>query len=127
MRISEEEFNRLRGLKHGVVKERRPRPHHESGKMNKSEAAYADHLEKRRHLGEIVRWRFEPMKFRLADKTFYTPDFLVTMPGHLECHEFKGFMEEDANVKIKVVAEMFPEFLFIIVKKEKGVFTFREL
>lgn len=131
MRITEEEFRRLNKGKIVVegqhLVKRRPRPHHEPGKMNKTESAYADLLEKRKHLKEIVRWVFEPIKFRLADKTFYTPDFLVVCNEHMEIHEVKGFMEEDANVKIKVVAEMFPEFLFVVVKKEKGEFTYREI
>jgi len=88
--------------------------------MNKTEAAYANVLELRKKAGEVKRWAFEPMKFRLADKTYYTPDFMVTFEDHLEFHEVKGFWEDDARVKIKVVAEMFPEFLFIAVKKDNG-------
>lgn len=139
MRLTQEELDRIlakRGLidldnrmieVKPVKKTGRQRPHHEPGRMNKTEAAYSRHLEARKHLGEIIRWRFEPIKFRLADKTFYTPDFMVTCVDHIEIHEVKGFMEEDANVKIKVAAELNPEFLFIVVKKEKDNFTFREV
>ena len=133
MRVTEEEFSRLKATRDKIVVEgqhlvkRRPRPHHEPGKMNKTEEEYSRLLEARKHLGEIKRWVFEPIKFRLADKTFYTPDFLVVHKEHMEIHEVKGFMEEDANVQIKVVAEMFPEFLFVVVKKEKGEFTYREI
>ncbi len=98
----------------------RPRPRPEPGKMNKTEAAYANLLELRKKAGAIKSWRFEPMKFRLADKTYYTPDFMVTFTDRIEFHEVKGFWEDDARVKIKVVAEMFPEFLFVAVKKDKG-------
>ncbi|MCX4154975.1 MULTISPECIES: DUF1064 domain-containing protein [Paraburkholderia] len=90
------------------------------GKMNKSEAAYAAHLDALKSVGQILWYRFEGMKFRLADNTFYTPDFAVIVAsGALELHEFKGFMEEDANVKIKTAATQYP-FVFRLVRKAKG-------
>lgn len=49
------------------------------------------------------------MKFKLVEKTFYTPDFALMRATHeIECHEVKGHWEDDARVKIKVAAEMFP-------------------
>lgn len=90
------------------------------GKMNKSEAAYAAHLDALKSVGQILWYRFEGMKFRLADNTFYTPDFAVIVAsGALELHEFKGFMEEDANVKIKTAATQYP-FVFRLIRKAKG-------
>lgn len=90
------------------------------GQMNKTEAAYAAHLDARRQIGEVLWYRFEGMKFRLADNTFYTPDFAVMVAGGaIELHECKGFMEEDANVKIKVAASQYP-FVFRLVRKAKG-------
>ncbi|MBN3848165.1 DUF1064 domain-containing protein [Paraburkholderia sp. Ac-20342] len=98
------------------------------GKMNKSEAAYAAHLEARRHVGDVLWFRFEGIKLRLADNTFFTPDFaLIVASGALELHEFKGFMEEDANVKLKAAATQYP-FAFRLVRKAKGGgFDIREL
>ncbi|WP_017773821.1 hypothetical protein [Paraburkholderia kururiensis] len=91
-----------------------------AGEMNKTEGAYAAHLDARRHIGEVLWFRFEGMKFRLADNTFYTPDFAVMVAsGQIELHECKGFMEEDANVKIKVAASQYP-FVFRLVRKAKG-------
>lgn len=88
-----------------------------TGEMNKTEAAYGAHLELLKRAGEIVWYRFEGVKFRLADKTFYTPDFAVmTKDGFLECHEVKGFWEDDARVKIKVAADSYP-LRFIAVTK----------
>ena len=40
---------------------------HTPGQMNKTEAAYDRHLADRLRSGEIVRYRFESVKFRLAD------------------------------------------------------------
>lgn len=90
------------------------------GKPNKSEAAYAAHLDALRSIGQVLWFRFEGIKLRLADNTFYTPDFAVMVAsGALEMHEFKGFMEEDANVKIKTAARQYP-FTFRLVRKAKG-------
>jgi len=80
-----------------------------AGQMNKTEAAYALHLEAMKQGGEILWWRFEGMKFRLADATFYTPDFCVLCAdGTLEAHEVKGYWQDDAKVKIKVASSMYP-------------------
>jgi hypothetical protein len=77
--------------------------------MNRLEQQYANHLELRRIAGDILWWSYEAIKFRLAKATYYTPDFVVMMPdGELQCHEVKGFWRDDARVKIKVVAEVFP-------------------
>lgn len=93
----------------------RPRKRPAPGKMNNLEKSYQQLLEHRKLAGEIVAYRYEAIKFRLADKTFYTPDFMVTFEDRIEFHETKGFMREDANVKLKVVADLFPEFLFCLV------------
>ena len=85
------------------------RTRRQPGSMNKTEAAYAAHLELRRSAGEVAWYGFEAMKFKLAEKTFYTPDFIVMLAdGTLEAHEVKGFWEDDARVKIKVAADKFP-------------------
>ena len=87
-----------------------------SGEMNKAEAAYAAYLDLRVHAREIAWWSFEAWKFRLADRTFYTPDFIVMfIDGRLEAHEVKGHWEDDARVKIKVAADMHP-ITFVAVK-----------
>lgn len=86
------------------------------GAMNKTEAAYAAHLEMLRRAGDVQWYRFEGLKLRLADSTFYTPDFAVmASDGVIECHEVKGFWTDDARVKIKVAADQYP-FRFIAVK-----------
>jgi hypothetical protein len=92
-----------------------------AGVMNKTEAAYALHLEAMKQGGEILWYKFEGMKFRLADSTFYTPDFAVMRSdGVLEMHEVKGYMLEDANVKIKVASSMYPiRFLAIYARPKK--------
>ena len=94
------------------------RPRHVAGEMNGMEKRYAAYLETRRLVGEIIGWKFEAIKLKLARATFYNPDFLVTMLDYrLELHETKGFMEDDASLKIKIAAKMFPEFRIVVVKE----------
>ena len=92
-----------------------------SGQMNKSEAAYAAHLEHLKQRGDVLWYRFEGIKLRLADKTFLTPDFAVMKrDGQISLHDVKGgYIFEDAKVKMKVAAEQYP-FEFVVVKKDRG-------
>jgi len=92
-----------------------------TGQMNKTEAAYDSHLAALQAAGLILWRKFEGLKLRLADNTFYTPDFAVmTAGGGIELHEVKGFWTDDARVKIKVAAELYP-FRFLAVKaRPKG-------
>ena len=97
-----------------------------AGTMNKTEEAYAKHLEQRCHAGEVAWFKFEGLKFRLADNTFYTPDFAVMLAnGQMEMHEVKGaraIFADDAKVKVKVAAELYP-FPFVVafpVPKSRG-------
>lgn len=89
-----------------------------AGQMNKTEAAYAQHLELLRIAGTIAWYKFEGIKLRLADNTFYTPDFAVMLAdGLIEMQEVKGFWQDDARVKIKVAAEIYP-FRFVAVRPQ---------
>jgi len=92
-----------------------------AGVMNKTEASYDRYLEAE-HMAGKVRWRrFEGLKLRLADSTFYTPDFAVlAADGVLECHEVKGFWGDDDRAKIKIAAEMYPlRFIAVRARSKK--------
>jgi len=93
----------------------------ERNRMNKGEARYAQHLDARIVAGELLWYRFEGVKLRLADDSFYSPDFLVvTATRELELHEVKGrkgesfYAEEDARLKLRFAAESYP-FRVIVV------------
>lgn len=87
------------------------------GSLNKTEEAYRQHLEILRQAGEILWFDVHCLKIRLAKATFWDTDFLVVAKdGTLEIHETKGFMEQHAAVKAKVVAYHYP-FRVIIVRK----------
>lgn len=100
--------------------------HMPRGLMNKLETRWAQELEFRRRAGDVAWYRFEAMTLKLADGCRYTPDFLVCLAdgkdgadGTLELHETKGFMRDDAQVKLRVCAEMYP-FRLRLVRRVKG-------
>ena len=100
------------------------------GQMNKTELSYDKSLKEMMAAGIIAWYKFEGIKFRLADNTFYTPDFVVMRDnGEMEVHEVKGFWTDDARVKIKVAAEIYP-FKFMAFKpiplKRGGGFAVEE-
>jgi len=105
--------------------EQEPRTHADT--MNKLEARYARRLMLRARRGEIHSYLYASIKLRLADRTWYTPDFAVFTADGIEFHETKGFMRDDANVKLKVAAEMYPQFRFVLVTWDKGGWDMKEI
>ena len=92
-----------------------------TGQLNKTEEQYRVYLDMLKMAGEVLWYRFEGLKLRLADNTFYTPDFAVMLSnGLIELHEVKGFWQDDARAKIKIAADMYPfRFLAVKVKPKK--------
>jgi hypothetical protein len=93
---------------------------HKPGEMNQTESVYAEMLQARKLAGEVIDWQFEALKFRLADLCFYTPDFSVFLSdGTFEFVDAKGGgpMDDKSIVKVKVAAERFPYFRFVIEKR----------
>lgn len=96
--------------------------------MNGTERKYSQYLDMRVRAGQIHWYQFDAIKLRLAEKTFYTPDFLVMHADEsIEVHEVKGtskgkpFVEDDAAVKIKVAADKFPfRFKMVWFDKREG-------
>lgn len=93
-------------------KARQPRP----GKMNGAERQYAQYLSTLKTALVVREWYFEHVKLKLADKTYYTPDFVV-ITDEIEMREVKGFWRDDARVKIKIAAKMYPCFRFLAIKQ----------
>ena len=97
---------------------RRPRLHG-IDKMNKMERHWAVIL---RMDASVRRAEFEGVRLRLADGTYYTPDFFVVKDsGYIEFHETKGHMREAARVRLRVAANLYPEFTFVLITKPKGM------
>lgn len=85
--------------------------------MNKLERAF--HTAAVAYFGESRVCR-EPIKLRLAGRTWYTPDFLIEFAGRLSVWEVKGFMRDDAAVKLKVAVSRFSWLSFVLVTRPKG-------
>lgn len=99
--------------------------------MNGTEKRRAIELEAERRNGLIVLWKYEAVTLKLADDTRYTPDFFVLLhDGTVRMEETKGFLRDDALVKIKVAAALFPFFRFVMYtvrpKKEGGGWVIRD-
>lgn len=89
--------------------------------MNKTEEAYAWVLELQKRAGLLTWYAYEAITLKLADGVRYTPDFAVrTADGQLEFHEVKGYMREDARIKLHVAASMFPFKFFLAWRVTTG-------
>lgn len=86
----------------------------DEAKLNKTERAYLAFLLR---LDDV--WvGVQNLTFKLANDCRFTPDFCaIDQRGKMRCIDVKGFQREDALIKIKVAARLFPFVLFVIVKK----------
>lgn len=95
--------------------------------MNGLERSYAARLRMLMLAGEVEDYWFECVNLRIGHKCHYRPDFLVQLPsGEMQIHETKGFMMDDALVKIKAVAAKYP-FRLIVVRYVRGEWTFEHI
>lgn len=90
--------------------------------MNGTERLFAWLLDQAVRDEWLLRWWREPFRLRLAGHTTYKPDFLVwpKCQTRLSIVEIKGFMRDDASVKIKVAAEIYSCFDWWLVYKGRG-------
>lgn len=108
-----QEPQRLGGLPLDRPKRSKP----EDG-MNKTERSFRDTLEGAKSRQLITWYGRESITFRLAGRTRYTPDFLVCGDFGQVCVEVKGYMRDDAAVKLKVAAEMYQHFGWLLVRRD---------
>ena len=119
------------------------RHQHERGRMNKPEQEFAalcqlspDWL--RESLGIIVyTCRFEAVRYQLANGVTLLPDFelIATETGQIVVVEVKVkakngrvLWEDDARVKIKVLAHEYPERRVVVaIREHTGLWTFEEI
>ena len=123
MRLTFAEARAL-GLGHLCPDPARPPTAAPADGMNKLERSFRDDvLEPATRHHAIRRWAREPLKLRLAGRCWYTPDFLVLprVKGRdsrdplLYMVEIKGaYAREDSIVKLKVAADTYPEFTWLI-------------
>lgn len=87
--------------------------------MNKTEALFLAHLQATYPGAWIER---EPVALKLGNGVHYNPDFMVadiTGSSQLTAYEVKGHMRDDAAVKIKVAASLFPFIRFVLVWRDR--------
>jgi len=98
--------------------------------MNKTEAKYARYLEQEKQAGRIADYWFEAWKIRIADNCTWLPDFVVIdCDGFLSWRDTKVWwakagkvgITEDANVKMKAVAEKYPQVRVIATWEREDV------
>lgn len=95
--------------------------------MNKTEQAYAWYLDGLKRAGDILIYQFGAITLRIGNDCRYTPDFfVVTKELIVELHEVKGFMREDALVKLKAAAAIYP-FIFRLVHRVAGMWDIKEI
>lgn len=109
---------------------------------NKTEREYGERLAYQQRAGEIQSWGFQRITLKLADDCRLTPDFdYVNAAGELVLVDVKGakksptvaqpgrivpWIEEDARIKLKVAARMFP-FRILIAFKMKREWSIEEV
>ncbi len=87
-------------------------------KLNKTERAFYEQL-CREH-----RWvGVQCLTLKLGDDCRYTPDLWTHGNDGFTAWEVKGFWRDDAKVKIKVAARMYPMLRFIVVTKSRDGWT----
>lgn len=91
-------------------------------KLNKTETAFLEWLCARYDPKDI---RAQAVTLVLGNGTRYTPDFF-NLRASL-AWETKGFMRDDAAVKIKVAASLYPEIKFHLVTRDGGAWSIQEM
>jgi hypothetical protein len=101
-----------------------------AGQQSAHEVAFEEHL--RARLGKDVLWfKYESMNLKLADGTYYKPDFVALHEDHvLVCYEVKPgrmvkgelgtIITDGAAVKLKVASEHYP-LRFVLVTAHKAL------
>lgn len=91
-------------------------------RLNKTERRFLAELRSRTARYSYVG--IQEITLRLGWDTRYTPDFnCVTDTNTVQFFEVKGFMRDDARVKLYTAAAKFPWFWFWLVKWEHGTWV----
>lgn len=92
---------------------------------NKLETAFAAYLEQTQPT--LTGLRAGCVTLQLANGVRYTPDLVGWVGDDLTAWEVKGFMRDDAAVKLKVAASLWPEISFVLVWKDQGCWRQQEI
>lgn len=93
----------------------------DEAKLNKLERAWLQELRRRTVPYPTRHVLIQAITLKLAFDTRYTPDFAIAdVCGGVTFYETKGpQFWDDAKVKLKVSARMFPCFIFFLVTRSK--------
>jgi len=91
------------------------KPTKDENGLNKLEAAWLVELQRRGY--EAIG--IQNVTLKLAVDCRYTPDFSAIVDGRKVFFECKGFMREDALIKLKLAARLFTEYDFVLVTRDK--------
>ena len=106
---------------------------------NKTEAAFAAHLENQKKLGLIRNWWFESIRLKVGEDCWWKMDFLVEQANgifviydtkgtkRLKSGKTKPYAEEDAIVKARSIAAQFPFPVFFVWKEKSGEWSERRM
>lgn len=89
--------------------------------MNKLERAFWERLEEAKRQAVFLDvWR-EPFKLRVVSNRYYIPDFVThdAFNNHVTIWETKGFMREDAELKLLAAAERYFCFRWVLVQRDR--------
>lgn len=100
-----------------------------AGVMNKTERQHADNLSSMVACREVIWYGFEVVKFMIGERCWYSPDFMVQLSDRtMEIHEVKGgYVRDDAMVKLKAAAHIYPQFRFVMMQKTRHGWERREI
>lgn len=90
---------------------------------NKTEAAFDRHLADQIPAGRINAYAFEPFNLRLGGRCHLRIDFGVWLAPNdqLIVIDVKGWMEEDASVKLRTAANKYPKIpVYVVYRGAKG-------
>lgn len=91
-------------------------------KLNKTEAAFLEWLHQHYDPAAI---RAQAITLLIGNGVRYTPDFTNLREGI--AWEVKGFMRDDASVKIKVAASAYPELRFFLASRKGGAWEIQSV
>lgn len=92
--------------------------------LNKLERAFWERLQDAHRSGEFREVYEHPLKIRVIGNRWYHPDFMSVEdwgpknPPTVTLWETKGFMREDAALKLIAAAERFPCFAWVLVTRK---------
>ena len=86
------------------------------------EVVYARHLQWLFKNGKIEKWEYEPKVFLFNGSNngvrSYTPDFKVYYKNKIEFHEVKGYLDEKAKMKTKMMLVLYPKITLKTIDKK---------